>query len=73
MNFFKEEERKRKEGEEYPLNETVLDVLRGLKEKEKGDIFINEQGDEKDINLYKLVVATETPVDLLSADDAFSR
>ena len=73
MNFFKEEERKRKEGEEYPLNETVLDVLRGLKEKEKEDIFINEQGDEKDINLYKLVVATETPVDLLSADDAFSR
>ena len=73
MNFFKEEERKRKEGEEYPLNETVLEVLKRLKEKEKEDIFINEQGDEKEINLYKLVIATESPVDLQSADDAFSR
>ncbi len=67
MNFFNEEERKRKEGEEFPLNETVLDVLKGLKEKDK------EQGDEKEINLYKLVIASETPIDLQSADDAFSR
>lgn len=73
MNFFNEEERKRKEGEEFPLNETVLEVLKGLKEKEKEPIFINEQGDEKEINLYKLIVAAETPVDVQSADDAFSR
>ena len=67
MNFFNEEERKRKEGEEFPLNETVLEVLKGLKEREKWE------GDEKEINLYKLVIAQETPIDLQSADDAFSR
>ena len=71
--FFTDPKRQRKPEETYDLKGSVLKTIKEIQSKEKGIIFKGEPENVENINLYVLMNTENLPVNLESADDAFSR
>ena len=71
--FFTDPKRQRKPEETYDLKGSVLKIIKEIQSKEKGIIFKGEPENVENINLYVFLNTENLPVNLESADDAFSR